>query len=69
MNVSYTCRVQQWIYLLKTVNIPGPSFANVGFRKGDAVSGVVWGTVFEVFSFSTNVIATTLIAYRVWYVL
>ncbi|TFK83151.1 hypothetical protein K466DRAFT_666045 [Polyporus arcularius HHB13444] len=66
MNVSYTCRAQQWIYLLNTFNIPGPSPENVGFRKGDAVSGVAWGTVFEMLSFLTNVIATTLIAYRVW---
>ncbi len=60
--------LQGWVYWESMTN-SGPSPASIGFKQGTLLDEDFWGILAAVFSLLTNVVATTLIAYRVWYVL
>ncbi|TFK83154.1 hypothetical protein K466DRAFT_589968 [Polyporus arcularius HHB13444] len=63
---SDACKVLQgWVYWESMAN-SGPSPASVGFKRDTLLSEEFWGILAAVFSLLTNVVATTLIAYRVW---
>ncbi|RDX42094.1 hypothetical protein OH76DRAFT_1488944 [Lentinus brumalis] len=66
IDTSDACRAQQWIHMFNWVGGEGPVIANGGYRKGTMFTADLWGIIFGLFSLLTNVVATTLIAYRVW---